>query len=229
MKVAALISGGKDGLMATFKAKQQGHEIVCLIAIESENPESYMFHIPNIHLTKLIAESMNLPIIYHKTSGEKELELEDLKEAIKQAKEKYRAEGIVSGALASSYQKTRVDKICSDLGLESIAPLWHIDPEQYMNELLDTRFETIIVGVASHGLTKKWLLRTLDSKAIEELKELKGKIDFHLAFEGGEAETLVLDCPLYHKKIKILDYEIKWNPQGYGEAIIKQAELINKA
>jgi predicted ATP pyrophosphatase (TIGR00289 family) len=226
MKIAALISGGKDSIYAAFKAAKE-HELVCLIAIESENPESYMFHIPNIHLTKLIAEAMNLPLIYYKTAGEKELELKDLKQAIIEAKEQYTIGGLTTGALASKYQKQRIDNICNDLGIESMAPLWHVEPEQYMNELIDEGFEVIITGVASQGLTKDWLMKKIDKQAIEDLKKIKEKIDFHLAFEGGEAETLVLNCPLYKKKIEIMNYEIKWSG-SYGEAIIGEARLSNK-
>jgi predicted ATP pyrophosphatase (TIGR00289 family) len=228
MKIAALISGGKDSIYAIYKAKQQRHDIVCLIAMESENPESYMFHIPNIHLTKLIAEAMNLPIIYSRTHGKKELELEDLKKTIKQVKEQYKVEGIVTGALASKYQKERIDKICTELGLTSIAPLWHINPEQYMNELIDEKFEVLIVGVASHGLTKDWLMKTINKESVEKLKQIKEKTDFNLAFEGGEAETLVLDCPLYKQKLEVTNYKLHWdNSTNSGHAIIN-AKLVTK-
>ena len=83
MKVAVLFSGGKDSCFAAYKAKQAGNELTCLISVISENPESYMFHTPNISLTEKQAEVMNLPLIVHKTLGQKEEELTDLEQAIK--------------------------------------------------------------------------------------------------------------------------------------------------
>ncbi|MBI5884587.1 diphthine--ammonia ligase, partial [archaeon] len=205
MKVGVLTSGGKDSLFAAFKALKAGHELACLISLKPKNPDSYMFHVPNLHLVPLQAKAMKLPLISMKSSGEKEIELKDLKKAIAKAKKEFRIEGIVSGALASNYQKTRVDKICRELKLESIAPLWLVEPEAYLHELIKEKFEVIVVGIAAFGLNESWLGRKLDRKAIEELVLLEKKLGFHAAFEGGEAETLVLSSPLFNgKKIKVL-------------------------
>ena len=61
-----------------------------------------------IEESKKIIDALGLPIIFKTTKGEKERELKDLRVAIKEAKQKYKIQGIVSGALASNYQKTRV-------------------------------------------------------------------------------------------------------------------------
>src|SRR3989304_4478691 len=116
MKLGVLFSGGKDSTFAAWKAMQK-EKVVCLITVVSENEESYMFHTPNIKLTELQAEAMGLPIVVQKTRGEKEKELEDLRKAIKQARQKYKIRGVVTGAIASTYQATRVQKICDELDL----------------------------------------------------------------------------------------------------------------
>ena len=82
MKLAVLFSGGKDSVYASYLTKQQGHELVCLISVVSENSESYMFHTPNIEKTKKQADVMGLPLIIQKTKGEKEKELEDYNHSI---------------------------------------------------------------------------------------------------------------------------------------------------
>jgi len=110
MKIAALISGGKDSIYAAYKASKE-HEIVCLISFKSKKADSYMFHIPNIDLVKQQAKVMELPLIFMESSGIKEKELNDIKKALKIAIKKYKIEGVVSGALASNYQKERIDKI----------------------------------------------------------------------------------------------------------------------
>src|SRR3989344_685418 len=124
MKLGVLFSGGKDSTFAAYLAKRNGYEISCLISIVSENKESYMFHTPSISKTEKQAKAMGIPIIIQKTKGEKEKELDDLKNAIKKAVRKFKIEGIATGAVESVYQTSRIQKICNELDLECFNPLW---------------------------------------------------------------------------------------------------------
>lgn len=207
MKLAVLFSGGKDSCYSAYLAKKQGHELVCLISIFSKNKESYMFHTPSIKKTKAQANVMNLPLIIKKTKGEKEKELKDLENIIAKAKKKYKIDGIVTGALHSVYQASRIQKICDKLNLKCVNPLWHKDEIKYLNELLKNNFKIIITAVAAYPLGKTWLGREIDKKFIEEVKELKEKYKIHPAGEGGEFETFVLNCPLFSKSLKIKSFK----------------------
>jgi diphthine-ammonia ligase len=222
MKLGVLISGGKDSLFAAYKASKE-HELTCLIAIKSRNPESYMFHIPNIELVKLQAKAMNLPLVFWETEGIKEEELEDLKQAIEIAKEKYRIEGIVSGAIQSSYQKQRVDKICKDLKLESLAPLWQVNEEIYLNQLMK-EFNVIIVGIAADGLKKDFLGMRIGLTFLDRMRSL----NVSPIGEGGETESFVLDCPLFKKKLVVEEAEAKMESEICGHYVIKKVKLIEK-
>ena len=228
MRLACLFSGGKDSVFALYKAVQAGHKVSCLITMKSRKTDSYMFHIPNIEFAKSQAEALNIPIVYMGSCGVKEKELEDLKKAIKRAKEKYNIQGIVSGALASNYQAERVKKICDELNLKSINPLWGIDEEQYLMDLIDAKFKVIITGIAADGLNNGWLRREIDNNCIEDLKNLNKKNKIHIAAEGGEYETFVLDCPLFRKKIKIMDFDIIMENECTGQYIIKTIGLVEK-
>ena len=219
MKLGILCSGGKDSLFAAYKASKE-HELVCVIAIKSRNPESYMFHIPNIDLVKLQAKAMDIPLVWWETDGIKEEELEDLKQAIELAKKKYKIEGIVSGAIASNYQKTRVDNICDELKLKSIAPLWGVNEELYINELMKN-FKVIIVGIAAEGLNKELLGTTIGITFLDRMRSL----NVSPIGEGGEYESLVLECPLFNSKIKVEEFEIKMEDERTGHYIIKKAIL----
>ena len=200
MKCGVLFSGGKDSTYAAYLAKESGHELTCLISIISKNPESYMFHTPSISQVKKQAEVMKIPIIIKKTKGEKEEELKDLEYAIKKAKTNYGIEAVVTGAVESMYQASRVQKICDNLKLKCYNPLWQKNPEKYWEELLKNGFEIIITGVAADGFGTEWLGQKIDRKMLNKLKEIKQKFRIHLSFEGGEAETYVVDCPLFYKK-----------------------------
>lgn len=228
MKIASLFSGGKDSVFALYKAVHEGYEIACLITIKSKRTDSYMFHIPNIELAKLQAKALEIPVVYMESSGVKEKELEDLKKAMKIAKKKYNIQGLVSGALASKYQSGRIKKLCDELDLISITPLWGIDEEQYLRNLIKAKFNVIITGIAADSLNKSWLGRKIDDNCIADLKKLHEKNKIHIAAEGGEYETFVLDFPLFKKKIKIKDFNIIMENECTGHYIIKSAELIKK-
>jgi asparagine synthase (glutamine-hydrolysing) len=206
--LGVLFSSGKDSTYAAYVMKKQNYEITCLITIKSENPDSYMFHTPAIEIAELQAEAMGIPIIFKKTKGEKEKELEDLEKAIIEAKEKYKIDGIVTGALFSDYQRSRVEKICDKLGLKIFSPLWHIDQEKEMRQIIDSGFEIVMAAIAAEGLDKKWLMKVLTQNDVDKLVELNKKYKINIAGEGGEFETLVLNCPLFKKRITIKNYEI---------------------
>ena len=151
MKSAVLFSGGKDSVMALNYAINNGDDVKYLLSIKSQNDESYMFHVPNIHLTDLQAEAIGIPIIEIKTAGVKEEELEDLKEGFKKLKS-LGIEAIYTGALFSTYQKSRIERLADEIGIEAISPYWHKDPKEYMDLVIDSGFKVIISGVFAYGL-----------------------------------------------------------------------------
>ena len=228
MRVASLFSGGKDSVFALYKALQEEHEVSCLITIKSKRTDSYMFHIPNIEFAELQAKALEIPVVCMGSSGIKEKELEDLKKAMKIAKKKYNIQGLVSGALASKYQSSRIKKLCDELDLISITPLWDMDEEQYLMDLINAKFNVIITGIAADGLNKSWLGRKIDNECIGDLKKINEKNKIHIAAEGGEYETFVLDCPMFKSKIKITDFEIRIENECTGQYVIKAAELVEK-
>ena len=203
MKIGILFSGGKDSTYAAYLAQKSGHKIACLITIISENPESYMFHTPSISKTIKQAKAMNIPIIIQKTKGKKELELKDLEAAIKKAKQKYKIQGIITGAVASVYQASRIQKICDKLKLKCYNPLWQIDQIQLLKDLIKAKFEIIIIGAFAYPLDKSWLGKKIDNKFIKDAAKLQQKYKINPAGEGGEFESLVLNCPMFRHPLKI--------------------------
>jgi len=224
MKLGALFSGGKDSTLAMLMAKNLGYELSCLITLESKNKESYMFHTPSIKQTKIQAKAMGIPLISQETKGEKEGELKDLEKAIKKAKEEYSIDGIVTGAVESVYQSSRIQKICDKLGLECFNPLWQKDQVELLEEIIKNKFEIIITGIAAEGFDESWLGEKLDKKIIERLKILNKKYGIDPAFEGGEAETFVLNCPLFKKRLKIKKSHKIMTGENSGRLEIQELE-----
>lgn len=225
MKLAALFSGGKDSTFSIYLAKQAGHVVKYLCTVISENPDSFMYHTPNIGMTFLQSQCLGIRLVSIKSSGEKEKEVGDLKKLLKGLE----IEGVLAGAIASKYQYERVKKVCDDLSLNVVAPLWGANQEQTVKKMIEAGVEIILTAVAAEGLGEKWLGKKIDLKALKELKRLHKKYGINIAGEGGEYESLVLDCPLYKKRIEITDSEKVWDGKtNSGKLIIRDAKLSEK-
>lgn len=223
MRIAGLISGGKDSSYAHWLVSKNGHKIAKLVAIIPKREDSWMFHYTNPKIMDLYSEAAGIPIVKKHTTGEKEKELEDLKKVL----EKLSIDGVVSGAVASNYQKNRIEKICEELEITSLTPLWKKDPYKLLKNMIGEGFKIIITSISAKGLEKEWLGREITKKSLEELKTLNQKHGIHITGEGGEYETLVLDTPFFEKKINLTKTEKTWNGLR-GKMRIKQAELVKK-
>ena len=207
-KLGILFSGGKDSMYAAWLARKEGYEISCLISIISENEESYMFHTPSFRRVEEQAKSMGIPLIIVKTKGKKEKELIDLEKSIKLGIKDYDINGVVSGAVESVYQASRIEKICNKLKIECFNPLWQKNQLELLEDLIKNKFEVIVVGVFAYPFDEKWLGRKIDMKFINEIKKLQEKYKINVAGEGGEFESFVLNCSLFKKKLIIKDKKI---------------------
>lgn len=227
MRLATLLSGGKDSNYALYYMLQQGAEICCVVNVIPEREDSWMFHVPNTYWVRLQAKSMGISLIQGRTKGIKEEELDDMKKLLEKVIEKYEIDGVVYGAIASEYQRSRVERVCDELGLRSYAPLWGKDPLLILKEIVKSGFKVLIIGVYALGLTRKHLGRIIDENMIKELARLQDLYEIHPAGEGGEFETFVLDAPHYKQSIKITKYRTLWHFDK-GELIIEKAELCPK-
>ncbi len=223
MRVAALISGGKDSALALHRALQEGHEVRFLVTMIPQKDDSWMFHYPNIHLTDLFAKAADISLVKGNTTGAKEAELADLRRTLATLE----IEGVVSGAVASQYQKKRIQKICEELKLDSITPLWKENPLKLLRELIDQKFKAIITGVYAHGFNEEWLGRQIDADTTATLVDLNRTHHISIVGEGGEYETLVLDAPFFQRKIDLIETEKIWEGQS-GWLLVKRAHLIEK-
>ncbi len=215
MKIATLYSGGKDSNYAVLWALEQGHDVV-LVNMQPQE-DSMMFHHPNIKWCEMQAKASQLPIKTFKTTHE--TELEDLKNALIDTD----CEGLVTGAVASVYQKSRIDKIANDLGIEAFSPIWHKD-SHFLKHMLEI-MEVYFVAVSAQGLEKEWLAKRYLPQHVDDLLKLNPPINVFL--EGGEGETFVTNASFFKKRIEIDKWNIQWE-NICGKAIIEQAHLVDK-
>lgn len=212
--------------MAVYAALEAKEDVKYLLSVKSRNDESYMFHVPNIHITDLLSKALDIPIMSVETDGVKEEELKDLRDAFEKLKS-LGIEAIYTGALYSVYQKSRIERLGDEVGLKIISPYWHVDELEYMRKIVSLGFKIMICGVAAWGFDESWLGRIIDDETIDELIKLNEKYYIDLAFEGGEAETLALDGPIFKKRIEVLKYKKEWHLDS-GVYIIEDAILVDK-
>ena len=225
MKLACLFSGGKDSTYAIHLAKQQGHDVVCLLSVFPKSDESHLLHHPNLKWTKLQSVSMKIPqLIISSNSDEIDNELIVMEKLLQNAKDEFKIDGLVHGGIKSKFQKEKFEILCEKLNLILISPLWESEPKKYMNDLLESDFHFMMTTVSSDGLDDQWLGKLISKSDVKTLETLSEKFGFNLNFEGGEAETFVIDCPLFFNSIKINKFTKNWD--GYrGRFEIVDAEL----
>jgi diphthine-ammonia ligase len=234
MKVIALISGGKDSTFNMMECIKNGHEIVALLNLrppKSENNskhelDSYMYQTVGNEILDLYAEAMQLPFYRADILGTtknidleyeptcEDDEVEDLYRLVKFVQEELlekngiKIEAISSGAILSTYQKNRVENVCKRLGLESLAYLWSRNQQELLDDMICSGIDAILIKVACLGLEPNKHL----GKSLVELRpylyDLQEKFGINMCGEGGEYESLTLNCPLFKKKICVDDYEI---------------------
>jgi uncharacterized protein (TIGR00290 family) len=223
MRVCCLFSGGKDSAYALHRMLLSGFDVPVLLTIRPSDRDSTLYHSPGIEISHLYEglTGIRTEIVDAPIKGEGD----HLSEVIKDLKEKYDLEAVCSGALLSDHQRMRFSRSAMDAGLISYTPLWRKDGIRYMNELLEHGFSYMLISFSSEGFSPRFLGVPVGEKMLSDLLEISGKWGSHPAFEGGEAETLILSAPLFPKKLKVngrVHVETEYNARFE----IKEAELI---
>jgi len=184
-----------------------------------------MFHYPNVEWTRFQAEAMGVPHQFIEVTSSDEMA--QLEEALVALKTRRGVSGLVTGAVASDYQKARFDNMCDGIGLKSYAPLWHKTPRLLVENLEKSGFRIMLTAVAAKGLDESWLGRELTKQEWSKLERLSKIHGIHLTGEGGEYETFVLDAPHFSKTIEIEKSRIEWQGDR-GRMVIEEASLRDK-
>jgi diphthine-ammonia ligase len=225
MNIAILFSGGKDSVYSTWVVQHQGWNINTLLTVMPYSRDSLLFHHPNVEWTHLQAEAMGLA---HRTiRAAQNNELMDLSHDLVRLKTDQAVSGLVTGAVASDYQKNRFDNMCDAIGLKTYAPLWHKNPKRLVEDLKKAGFRIILTAVAAKGLDESWLGRELSDQEWSRLERLSQIHGIHLTGEGGEYESFVLDAPHFGKIVEIEKSRIEWNGDR-GRLVIEAASLADK-
>ncbi len=216
MLVIALVSGGKDSTYNMMQCAAHGHEVVALANLHppAGGPaelDSYMYQSVGAEAIGAFAQCAGLPLYRREIRGTPRAtaldyaptehdEVEDLHALLSDVLTRHPdARGVSSGAIMSTYQKLRVEQVCGRLGLESLAYLWQRPQLPLLDAMIADGLEAVIIKVAVAGLAASDLGRSL-AQMRPRLAELHASaLQTSPVGEGGEFETLTLDCPLFSR------------------------------
>jgi uncharacterized protein (TIGR00290 family) len=223
MKVVCAWSGGKDSCFACYKALQEGHEVVNLLIMMSD-PTISNFHMIRSDMLDAQSQALGIPIVKWTTTPE--TYEQEFKKALLQMKAKG-VEGIVTGDVfdVALHEAGWLDRICKEVGLTPVRPLWHRYTQQILEEFIDAGFKATVVRIVTNLLSMDWLGREINNKFLDDLLKL-GTVD--PCGEHGEFHTFVTDGPLFKKtRIEILESE-KEKLNGNARLVVKRFEVKPK-
>jgi len=221
LKVAVSWSAGKDSSLSLYRSLSSGCQICCLLNMINRDARRSMSHGLDPKLIAAQAEAMEIPIVQRETTWE--TYEEEFKAAVAELKQRGIG-GVVFGNIDSQGDKEWVERVCGELDVVPILPLWGNEPQQLLNDFIDAGFEAIVVSAKAQFFGEEWLGRRVDRGFIEELLTLN---NVHLCGEQGEYHTFVLDSPIFKRRIKIIESS-KVLREGYRFLDISGYELEDK-
>ena len=218
-KVVASWSGGKDSCLACYKAILDGFDVVHLLNFVHED-SNRSSHGLRAELLSIQSQAVGIPIIQGRTKRNAyEQEFKKIVSRLKQDN----IQGIVFGDIYLQEHKDWIDRVCNDVDIRPIFPLWGVDTEKIIRDFIDSGFDAIVVAVKAEILGEEWLGQKVDKNLIEDFKERK--ID--PCGESGEYHTFVVDGPLFKRRLNILDGDKVLN-DGRWLLDISKYEIIDK-
>ncbi|MBI2656739.1 diphthine--ammonia ligase [Candidatus Woesearchaeota archaeon] len=230
MDVAVLYSGGKDSTFAIQHARQKGWSIKYLISVKPARKDCYLFHYATVELTKDIAKMLQIPHFYVKCRvADPVKEADIVKDVVEKQQRKLKIDAVVLGGVGlQETQLKSIQNALRPLKVEAFASHSGEEHDLVMEEMLKKGYEILITQIASDGL-KEWLGKKITKENFSQLKKDSVKYGFHIGFEGGYADTLVTDCPLYTKKLVIEDMSIIYEDDYCGHVAINKYRMEEKA
>jgi len=229
MDIAILYSGGKDSTYAIEHAILKGWNIKYLISVKPTRKDCFLFHFATIEQTRDLAKILQIPHFYVKCKVSDPLKEADIiKEIVEKNQKKNRVDAVVLGG--TGLQETQLKSIqeaLRHLKVEAFASHAGEEHDLVMQEMIDKGYEILITQIASDGL-KDLLGKKITKDNFSQLKKDSVKYGFHIGFEGGYADTLVTDCPLFTKKLVIEDMSLIFEDEYCGHVVINKYRIEDK-
>lgn len=229
MDVAILYSGGKDSTFAIEHAMQKGWNLKYLISVKPTRKDCFLFHYATVEQTKELAKMLDIPHFYVKCKVSDQVkEANIVKDIVENNQRKMKVDAVVLGG--TGLQETQLKSLQNALrALKVDAFAAHAGEEHdlVIEQMLNKGYEIMITQIASDGL-KDWLGKKITKENFLQLKKDSVKYGFHIGFEGGYADTLVIDCHLFSKRMVVEDMSIIFEDNYCGHVVINKYRMENK-
>lgn len=229
MDVAILYSGGKDSTFAIQYAKEKNWNIKYLISVKPTRKDCFLFHYATIEQTKDLAEMLQIPQFYLKCKVSGAIkEANIIRDVVERNQKRMKIDAVVLGG--TGLQETQIKSLQNalrSLKVEAFASHSGEEHDLVIEEMLKRGYEVMITQIASDGL-KDWLGKKITRENFPQLKRDSVKYGFHIGFEGGYADTLVTDCPIFSKKLIIEDMSIIFDDDYCGHVVINKYRMEDK-
>lgn len=229
MDVAVLYSGGKDSTFAIQHAVDKGWNVKYLISVKPARKDCFLFHYATVEQTKKLAKMLDIPHFYVKCRvADPAKEADIVKKVVEKNQRKMKIDAVVLGG--TGLQETQIKSIQNalmPLKVEAFASHAGEEHDLIMEEMLNIGYEILITQIASDGL-KDWLGKRITKENFPQLKKDSFRHGFHIGFEGGYADTLVTDCPLFSKRLSIEDMSVVFEDNYCGHVVINKYKMESK-
>ena len=226
MPVAASWSGGKDSCLACYKAARQGYQVSHLVNFISREFRRVSFHGTSARLIAKQAQAIGIPLAQHTVPPDMTLYEHRFKEAVSALKCQG-VEGMVFGDIYLQEHRDWIERVCSELGITPLLPLWGMAPEHVLSEFIEAGFEAVVVSANAGIFSEEWLGRRIDHSFLADLKRLSQGQEIDVCGEYGEYHTLALDGPLFRLRLEVV-FGVKVQRDGYWFLDIPRSSLKSK-
>jgi diphthine-ammonia ligase len=200
MQAVSSWSGGKDSCLACYRAMKDGHTMKYLLNFVSRKSLRCCFHGIDQDLIKLQADAIGIPLVQRAVSDDMKEYEKEFKAAVSELKD---IQAMVFGDIYLDEHKEWVSRVCNDLGVACIEPLWNKSPAALVEEFIDLGFTAIVVSCQADKFGKDFIGRNVDRNLLRELTVK----NICPCGENGEFHTFVVDGPIFRKRIEILKSE----------------------
>jgi len=193
-------SGGKDGCLALHRAITKGLKVRNLSNMVTEDGERSRTHGLSARVLQEQSQAIGIPLVQRRASwqsyeGEFKRMVNDLKQ-----------EGIKGGVFGDiDFQEHRdwVERVCREVDITPYLPLWGEEQDKILKDFINLGFKAIVVATKADIMGEDWLGKEINLDFIDQLSEIKKTRDITLCGEAGEYHTLVVDGPLFGKRLEI--------------------------
>ena len=193
-------SGGKDSCLAYYKAIKQGYKVKYLLNFISRESKRGCFHGIEANLLKLQAELIGIPLVQEEVTADMQEYEKEFKTAVSRLKS---VQAMIFGDIYLDEHKEWVERVCNDLGINPVEPLWNKPAADLIEEFVELGFKAIVVSAQADKFSKDFVGREVNKELIGELKSR----NICPCGENGEFHTLVIDGPIFKRKIKLAETE----------------------